>query len=281
MQAVRRIVNIRLAGKQIREDAMREEIREMLKEKADSEYRDFSSSLIPEGKPLIGVRLPVLRKLAKELVKGDWRAEICSYTGEYKDIYFEETMLRGMMIGYGTAKGECEEGLRYVEQFIPYIDNWSLCDSFCSSFLLAERYRGEVWEFLQPYLYSDKEFEVRTALITLLCHYLKYNADGGKSPRKRVVSMADMQTAADGGKFPYRDRILEVLNRPYGQGYYAQMAAAWTAAEAFAVFPYEMGRLLGGECKMDDWTYNKALQKICESRIPDDEVKAEMRGRKK
>ena len=73
--------------------------------------------------------------------------------------------------------------------------------------------------------------------------------------------------------FPYLERILRVLNREYTQGYYAQMAAAWTLAEAFVTFPYETFQMLLNDCKMDTWTYNKALQKICESKNPDEEVK--------
>ncbi len=259
---------------------MREQIREMLKEQAESAYRKFSAALVPGSKQLLGVRLPVLRKMAKEAVKGDWRAEVSDYDGEYEDLYFEETMLRGMLIGYGTAECEVREGLSYVAAFIPYIDNWSVCDSFCNSFLLADRHREEVWEFLQGYLYSEKEFKVRTAVITLLNHFLKYDGQGKKAARGKTVSMTDVRTDTsleNIGRFPYLAKILGVLNREYPQGYYAQMAAAWTAAESFVVFPYETMQILGDGCRMDTWTRRKALQKICESRNPDEEVKAYIR----
>ena len=68
---------------------MREYIREILEKHSEQKYREFSSSLIPNSKPLIGVRLPELRKLAKELVKKeDWRQEIICYDGEFEDVYF-------------------------------------------------------------------------------------------------------------------------------------------------------------------------------------------------
>lgn len=259
---------------------MREQIREQLRQQAEEKYRDFSGALIPGAKPLLGVRLPILRKLAKEIVKGDWRAEI----GDTEDQYFEETMLRGMVIGYGTAKAEYREGIPYVESFIPLVDNWSVCDSFCNSFLLAGRCREEVWEFLQRYLHSDREFEVRVALITLLSHYLKSDAQGRKGSRKRTVTMADVERAVsreEREQYPWLEKILEALNREYYQGYYAQMAAAWTMAEAFVVCPGAAMRLLERDCRMDSRTYNKALQKICESRIPDEEVKNRIRGLKR
>lgn len=277
---------------------MRQHIREQIMMQAENSYAEFSASLIPKSKPLVGVRLPKLRELAKTIVKQeDWRQEICSYEGEHEDIYFEEVMLRGMMIGYGTENVNIEEALSYLEGFIPYVDNWSVCDSFCASFSTAVKHRTKTWEFLQKYLYSDKEFEVRVALILLLDQYLKYNKDGKKLARKRVITMDDVRGVAnkktrnEAGNFserrendvmssemteqyPYLGRILHVLNRPYTQGYYAQMAAAWTTAEAFVTFPYETMQMLERQCQMDDWTYNKALQKICESKNPDDEVKA-------
>lgn len=246
-------------------------------EMAEIEYRDFSASLIPESKTLLGVRLPALRTMAKELAKQvDWKMEIASYDGEYEDLYFEEVMLRGMIIGYGTKKAEQEEALTLLKDFIPHIDNWSVCDSFCNSFIFAGENRELVWEFLQPYLFSEKEFEVRVAIILLLNQYLKYDKNGKKKTRKRVIFMEDVIT--DTSKetqqnYPYLECILNALNREFSQGYYAQMAAAWTTAEAFVTFPYETMQMLQEDCRMDDWTYNKALQKICESKNPDMEVK--------
>lgn len=255
---------------------MRKEIREQLQAQAEEEYRDFSSALIPESRPLLGVRLPVLRKMAKEIVKGDWRDEVASSEGEYADIWFEETMLRGMIIGCGTEKSDTQEGLAYLKGMISLIDNWSVCDSFCTGFGFAAKHREEVWEFLGPYLNSTKEFEVRTALILLLNQFLKIDKNGKKCTRKRVISMKDLVTDTSGNtreRFPYTEPILEVLNRRYDQGYYAQMAAAWTTAEAFVTFPYETIKMLEQGCCMDAWTRKKACQKICESRIPDEEVK--------
>ena len=72
---------------------------------------------------------------------------------------------------------------------------------------------------------------------------------------------------------PYLEKILDTLNREFPQGYYARMAVAWTLAEAMVVFPYEVHAMLTDGCRLDDWTYNKTLSKICESRNPDAEVK--------
>lgn len=262
---------------------MRKEIRDRIAQYSENEYRDFSAALIPGAKQLLGVRLPKLRAIAKEIAKGDWRSEIERADGEYEDIYFEETMLRGMVTGYGTAKKDVteSEGIQYLEKFIPMIDDWSVCDSFCNSFTFANKHRDLVWEVMQRYLYSEKEFEVRAVLILLLSQYLKYDIDNQKLPRNRSVDMAALEQNKENAErstavklqFPYIDKILTTLNREFTQGYYAQMAAAWLLAEAFVCFPYEVNEMLVNDCQMDKWTYNKALQKIRESLNPDAEVK--------
>lgn len=276
---------------------MRKEIRELLAQYTDTKYKDFSQGLIPgAAKPLMGVRLPQLRQAAKSIVndkenKARWQEEIVSCEGEYEDIYFEETMLRGMLIGYGTAKKgfSYEEGIAYLKSFIPHIDNWSVCDSFCNSFTFANRYRDEVWEFMQPYLYSDREYEVRVSLILLLSQYLKYDTDNKKIARNRTIGVGDIAdsfpnkeySVCTRAQYPYLDKILATLNRTFEQGYYAQMAAAWLMAETFVCFPYESTRMLAENCQMDEWTYNKTLQKIRESLNPDQKVKEYMKSLKK
>lgn len=271
---------------------MRAEIRQQLTALAEESYRDFSAGLLPElSRPMLGVRLPKLRRIAKELVRGDWRSEVLAFEGAYRDIYFEELMLRAMTIGYGTQKEEvsADEGLSFLRMIIPHIDNWSVCDSFCNSFGFARRYPAQVWETLQEYLYSEHEFEVRVGIILLLTQYLRYDENGEKQQRNKEVRRADfeentenLQQAAQRVKqYPYLGKILAVLNRPYSQGYYAQMAAAWTTAEAFVLFPYEAHKMLTQDNKMDKWTYHKALQKICESRNPDAAVKQYIKALKK
>lgn len=270
---------------------MRSGIRERIVQYAEDEYRNFSAALTPGAKQILGVRLPKLREIAKDIVKGDWRSEICSTQGEYEDLYFEETMLRGMITGYGTSKKDVDEreGIEYLEKFVPLIGDWAVCDSFCSSFSFANKYRDKVWEAMQKYLYSDKEFEVRVSLILLLNQYLKYDAGNKNIPRNRIISMDMIACSSENERqsmelrkrAPYIDKILTTLDREFTQGYYARMAAAWLLAEAFVRFPYETNKMLLNGCKMDKWSFNKALQKIRESLNPDAEIKEYIKTLKK
>ena len=245
---------------------MREEIRNQLNQMSDAEYRDFSASLIPaSGRgQMLGVRLPRLRAYAKEIAKGAWREELTQ--GE--DVYFEETMLRGMILGYGCT--DIEELLEGFADFIPRVKNWSVCDSVCSGLTLVEKYPERTWDFLMPYLESKEEFPVRVGHITLLSHFIKLGEDGKKISRKRQITMEDLQGTEERGL--YTEKIFGVLDREFTEGYYAQMAAAWLLAELFVTYPVRTMRGLS-ELGLDAFTRKKAVQKIRESRIPSWEVK--------
>jgi hypothetical protein len=151
-----------------------------------------------------------------------------------------------------------------------------------------------VFDHIQKYLYSEKEFEVRIGLIMLLDHFLKYDENGRKMPRKMAVGIADITEGYEETQGAYTDQILQIVSRPFTQGYYAQMAAAWLVAECFVTFPqttFQILKLWESGMKMqesgkekaqlpDTFTYNKALQKICESKTPDEEVKKLIKGMK-
>lgn len=251
---------------------MQQAIRKQLCLMSETKYQKFSSALIPGVDNILGIRLPELRKLAKQLAKSDWKAVV-----REEDIYFEERMLRGMILNY--VKGEYEEILPYITAFIPLVDNWSVCDSVFMGMTILQKDRERTWDYIQPYLQSGKEFEVRVALIIMMQHLLKCDAKGKKLTRLRMV---DMQAVGNDMEEPglFINRILEVINREFDEGYYASMAAAWLLAECFCVYPYHTMEFMKNN-KLDKVTFNKGIQKIIESRIPTDEVKQTLRCMKR
>lgn len=256
---------------------MKQEIREELEFSADKKYRDFSAALIPGEETMLGVRLPKLREMAKELAKGNWIEQL-----ETEDIYFEELMLRGMLIGYGTLKMSPETALVYIRDFIPRVTNWSVCDSVFMKMDILKKDRDLTWDFILPYIDSGQEFEVRVALIIMMAHLLRCDMGGRKISRLRKVTLSHLECAGKEKKTAgkYLEMILQKINRPFTEGYYAQMAAAWLVAESFCCFSATTDYFLKN-CCLDDTTYNKALQKIVESKIPEDDVKMYIRSLKK
>lgn len=231
-------------------------------------YRNFSKSLIPGVQEMIGIRLPELRKLAKEIASSDWKSAMAE-----PDLYFEERMLRGMIIS--CLPGSLAELLPFIEEFIPLVDNWSVCDSVFMGMKVFQTDRELGWEFLQPYLRSEKEFEIRVSLVVLMQHFLKCDNNGRKISRKRSVSMEDLQNDCE-EKGLFLDRCFSALKLVRTKDYYASMMAAWMTAEAFCCFPYHTGNFLRAH-HLDTQTGQRAVRKICESRIPEQEVKVSVK----
>ena len=207
---------------------------------AEHDYKIFSASLIPGVKNILGIRIPILRNIAKNLAKEDWKG--CM---EWKDtLYFEETMLQGLVLGY--AKAPIEEILEYTKRFIPKIDNWSVNDSFCSTFKVAGKEPEKVWDFLMTYKNSNKEYELRVVAVMLLFHFLQDE---------------------------YIDEALKVLSELEIVGYYTSMAVAWAYATAWAKYPDKTKAYLL-ENPIDTETYRRILRKCLESyRISDEDKK--------
>lgn len=225
-------------------------IQQQLYDLQDESYRSFASKLIPNIDNLLGVRLPLLRKLAKQIVKHDWRA-YWKEASAVKEEWFEETMLQGMVIGY--LKEDIDTILNLTQQFVPKVNNWSVCDTFCSGLKIARQHQDKVWSFIQPYLVSKQEYELRFAIVMLLSYYVNER---------------------------YLDDVLSILNRIQHEGYYVKMAVAWAVSVCYVHFPERtMGWL--AQCALDDFTYNKSLQKITESLRVDDEAKTQIRAMKR
>ncbi len=251
---------------------MRKDVRLELEKMSEENYKKFSSSLIPGVENMLGIRLPLLREYAKKLAKGDWEDAI-----EEEDYYFEEVMLKGMVIGYASFDIFMMEP--YITGFIPLVDNWSVCDSVFMGMKIFEKNREWAWDFVQPYLRSNKEFEIRVGVIIMMQHILKCDENGKKMARLRRIDKSCLGDSSEKEGL-YLDRIFEAMDRIDTSKYYASMAVSWLVTEAFCLFPYHTYEYLK-KCKLDNVTYNKGLQKIVESKIPGDEVKRVIRGMKR
>lgn len=223
-----------------------EEIRKRLYELAEPNYQEFSSKLIPGVENIIGVRLPVLRKLAKEIGSKDSYEYLKTANSEL----FEEIMLQGMVIG---NLRDLDEVFYNIEKFLPKINNWSVCDSFCASLKITKKYPKEMWDFIQPYLKDNKEYYIRFAVVMLLNYYVDEE---------------------------HCERALELLNNIKHDAYYVKMAVAWAISMYFIRLPEQTMKFLQYN-SLDDFTYNKSLQKITESLRIDVNTKQMIRAMKR
>lgn len=198
---------------------------------SEEEYRKFHSKLVPGITDILGIRVPVLRKTAKAISKKDWQG----YLEIANDDTYEEIMLQGMVIG--LVKCDFEQWLNYIMLFVPKINNWAVCDVFCGGLKRTKRHLEEMRVFLQTYLESSKEYEIRFGVVMLMSYYI--NDD-------------------------YIDDVIKILNSIKHDGYYVKMAVAWALSFCF-IKQREKTLVLFKNNNLDDFTFNKSLQKCRES----------------
>lgn len=228
---------------------MHKKIREELLKMQDKQYKDFHNKLCPGTDNILGIRTPILRNYAKEIAKNNYWKDYVVFN---KTKYYEEIMLQGMLIGL-AKKIDINDSLYLIETFVPKINNWAVCDVFCGGLKIIEKNKDTVWNFIQKYLKSKKEFELRFAIVIILGYYLTDE---------------------------YILKIFPIFDRIKHDGYYVKMAVAWAISNAFIKYPKETMQYLKKN-SLDEWTYNKALQKITESFRVDNKTKEIIRSMKR
>ena len=112
-----------------------EDIRQKLVSLVDEKYKEFHSGLVPGCDTILGVRVPVLRNYAKELLRDCTAEELLSVI---TDDSYEEIMLQGMIVGL-QKKPDWENVLEQIRDYVPKISNWALCDVFCAGLKITKK----------------------------------------------------------------------------------------------------------------------------------------------
>ena len=213
-----------------------EKIKEYLLSNQDIKYRDFTLPLMPtvDEKTFIGVRLPVLKKYAKDLdvkTRND-------FLNELPHEYPEENILHAFIL---SNIKDYDEFINEVNVFLPFVTNWSVCDTLCNKYLV--KYRDQLIKEVYKWLKSDEIYRVRYAVKCLMNYYL--NEDF---------------------KEEHLDKVVEVKL----DDYYVKMMIAWYLATGLAK-NYDQFIKAIEEHRFDEFTHNKAIQKAVESyRVSED-----------
>lgn len=210
---------------------MENKIRQDLFAMQDLKYKEFHGSLCPDMDNIIGVRIPKLREYAKELYKSNNLEDI-----KIEDKYYEELVIQGMLVGFQT-KAPIEEVIKQVKEFVPKINSWAVCDTFCAGLKITKKYQTEMFKVIKEYLKSKQEYEVRFAIVMLLDYYINDQ---------------------------YIAQVLQILNNISLDKYYVQMANAWAVSICLIKYYNKTLEFLK-TTKIDDFTYNKGIQKTIES----------------
>lgn len=219
-------------------------LRSQLLFQRDEKYKEFHQRLVNTQYPIAGVRVPDVRKLAKSIKTRD---EILTLL-HLPDPYYEEVLAAGLAIG--ALKESILDKEDLIREYISKIDNWALCDTFCSSLKSAKKERKEAFSFINEMLKSSKTFEVRFALVLLNSYYVQPD---------------------------YMDFILKTIEEIRSEEYYINMAAAWLFSTCYIADPKKGWNWLT-ENKADDWIVNKGIQKCLESYRIDALEKEKLKG---
>lgn len=198
---------------------------------ADEEYRNFNSSLIPnvEKKKFIGVRTPVLRKMAKDIVKSGCAVD---FINNLPHQYFEENQLHAFVL---SDLPDFDIVIKEIERFLPYMDNWATCDQM--SPMVFKKNNDLLLKYINKWIKSKHVYTVRFGVLCLMRYFLDDDFD-----------------------IKYIDMVSNIKSKEY----YVNMMRAWYFATGMAKhFEEFLPYLESG--KIDDWTRKRAIQKALES----------------
>lgn len=219
------------------------DLRKELNLQKDNEYKEFHERIVSTKYTILGVRVPAVRKLAKSIKT---REEIQALL-DLNDPYYEEVLAGGLAIGALKEPLPKKEDLIY--KYISNIDNWALCDSFCSALKSVKKEKDEAFAIIQKMLKSQKTYEVRFALVLLNNYFVQEE---------------------------YLDFILKTVESVKSKEYYINMAAAWLFSSCYILNPDMCWNWLLSS-SASPWIINKGIQKCLESYRVDSHQKEKLR----
>ena len=196
-------------------------------------YAAFNQRIVNTKMPVIGVRVPDLRRLARELAPGMSAADISELLTAQNES-FDYVLLCGLLITH--ARLDDQTAIDLTKQYLPCVDSWAHIDIFVEK---KRRFAGDIWwDFALECLRSEAEFTVRYGVVSLMTNFLDE---------------------------VHIDQVFAALRGIKHDGYYVKMALAWLyATAAVNFFELTLAELENGH--IDAWTRNKAYQKMRESR---------------
>lgn len=226
-------------------------IKEHLLQLAERGNKKFTESLNPGVEHVLGIRVPDLRKLAARIAKDGWEA----YLDTADTYYMEERMLQGMVLGCIRPDADIEVYLHRVTCFVWNINSWSVCDTFKfgggKKFIEANKDR--LWEYLKTWMHAEGEYEIRFGVVMAMQYFIDEE---------------------------HIEELFSLYNAIRHEGYYVRMGVAWALSVCFVRFPERTLAYLK-QNTLDNFTYNKALQKIIESYRVDAGTKDVIRAMKR
>ncbi len=222
------------------------EARAMMEARHDKGCRDTFIKCVPGASGVLGIRSADMKAIAKTIAAGDWHGFL---TDPEPMVYAEELSLKGLVIGSLKEKFEVVEPL--LREFVPKLDSWASCDTLCASLKMTKKNMEPMLALVKEYLHSEREYELRFAIVMLLCYYIDEE---------------------------HIDYVLSSYDSVHREEYYIRMAVAWGLSVCFVKQRDKTLAYMSDPNSLDKWTFNKAIQKCTESFRVSAEDKALLRS---
>lgn len=206
----------------------------ILNEYIDNNYKIFHQKICSTKYEILGIKIPILRKISKKLLKQYDYEEILNNLN-YK--YYEHVMLHGLIIA--NINTDIKEKIKLINKYIPLIDNWAICDIFIGELKFIQNNKEEFLKYLLKTQENKNEYYQRFFIVSLLNYYIDDN---------------------------YIDYVLNKMFEIKSDYYYVKMAISWCLSICLVkYFDKTYNFLITNKNSFDKWTYNKAIQKANES----------------
>lgn len=207
------------------------EIKKNLFKYQDKKYQKFESSLIPnvEKKLIIGVKTPILKNMAKEIIKADLSDK---YIKMLPHKYFEENQIHSFIISESKDFDEC---IKNINHFLKYVDNWATCDQLCPK--IFKKNKNQLLIHIKKWINIKKTYYIRFGIKMLMSHFLDEDFD---------------------------KKYLKIVSSIQSDEYYVNMMIAWYFATALAK-QYDDTIVYLEKYKLSPWVHNQTIKKAIES----------------
>ena len=207
------------------------ELLNKLYENKDEKYKIFNDKIINTKLKTIGVKTPILKLIAKDIIKKDYNY----FLDNVKNNYYEEVFLEGLVI---TSIKNYDEMIQRLNKYVSKIDNWAICDMVIANAKIINKNKDKTLDYIKNNIKSNNEWKKRVCFVMLLDYFIEEK---------------------------YLSLIFDYIENDSSNFYYVYMAKAWLISICYIKYPHTTLDYLK-RTKIDDKVYNKAISKICDSK---------------
>lgn len=215
------------------------ELLNKLYENKDEKYKLFNDKIINTKLKTIGVKTPILKLIAKDIIKKDYNY----FLNNVKNNYYEEVFLEGLVI---TSIKNYDEMIQRLNKYVSKIDNWAICDMVIANAKIINKNKDKTLDYIKNNIKSNNEWKKRVCFVMLLDYFIEEK---------------------------YLSLIFDYIENDSSNFYYVYMAKAWLISICYIKYPDTTLEYLK-RTKISNMLYNKAISKICDSKrvLKDDKI---------